>query len=118
MKICSARGQVVSMISFNMKLAPKLQSATPLAPVQHVRAATVTLGSQDRENEDNEPSDDVQMPHPADTGGLPPLSLDGPVVLPDLSLGVATGCAHIAFILLESGRRFLGSVPDVYERSG
>ena len=34
------------------------------------------------------------MPHPAGTGGLPPLSLDGPVVLPDLSLGVATGCAH------------------------
>ena len=77
-----------------MKFVPKLQSATPLAPVYHVRAATVTLGSQDRKYEDNEPSDNVQMPHPASTGGLPPPSLDGPVVLPDLSLGVATGCAH------------------------
>ena len=54
----------------------------------------MTLGSQEIEYEDNEPSDNVQMPHPAGTDGLPPLSLDGPVVLPDLSLGVATGCAH------------------------
>ena len=34
------------------------------------------------------------MPHPASAGGLPPLGLDGPVVLPDLSLGVATGSAY------------------------
>ena len=34
------------------------------------------------------------MPHPASTSSLPPLGLDGPVVLPDLSLGVATWGAH------------------------
>ena len=31
------------------------------------------------------------MPHPASAGGLPPLSLDRPVVLPDLGCWVATG---------------------------
>ena len=35
-------------LSFNMKLVPKLQSATPLAPVQYVRAVPVTLGSQEK----------------------------------------------------------------------
>merc|ERR1719508_89842 len=36
------------------------------------------------------PADNIKMPHPARTSSLPPLGLDGPIVLPDLSLGVAT----------------------------
>ena len=50
--------------------------------------------AQDATEDVDKPADDVQMPHPASAGGLPPLGLDRPVVLPDLSLGVATGSAY------------------------
>merc|ERR1719183_211333 len=41
------------------------------------------------------PADEVEMPHPAGAGGLPPLGLHRPVVLPDASSRVATGSANL-----------------------
>ena len=43
----------------------------------------------------NQPADEVEVPHPAGAGGLPPLGLHGPPELADLSRGEAAGGAHL-----------------------
>ena len=43
----------------------------------------------------NQPADEVEVPHPAGAGGLPPLGLHGPPELTDLGRGEAAGGAHL-----------------------
>ena len=43
----------------------------------------------------NQPADEVEVPHPAGAGGLPPLGLHGPPELADLGRGEAAGGAHL-----------------------
>ena len=41
------------------------------------------------------PPDNLEVLHASSSGGLPPLGLDGPVVLADASAGVAAGSANL-----------------------
>ena len=43
----------------------------------------------------NQPADEVEVPHPAGAGGLPPLGLHGPPELADLGRGEPAGGAHL-----------------------